>query len=195
MSRILTSSAIYELPVGHNKRFGASLPKAADLLIGGWQLNGIVSYSNGTPLIIASYDNGNTAKSIFSFAQRPVLTGQDFKAAHSTKAQFFNTASLARTPNFTIGNAPRVMSDVRNPSYNNFDSSLVKNTRFGSNERYNFQFRFELFNALNHQIDNGPGTDQTNKSTFGVIQTNSAGQVASYQNSARQIQLAGKFTF
>ena len=195
VSRILTSSAIYELPVGHGKRFGANLPKAADLLIGGWQVNGIVSYSSGTPLVISSYDNGNTAKSIFTLGQRPVLTGQDFKAANSTKAHFFNTAALTQTPAYTIGNAPRVMPDVRNPSYNNFDSSLVKNTRFGSNERYNFQFRFEMFNTLNHQIYGGPGTDLTNKNSFGIIQTNNLGQVSSYQNNARQVQIAGKFTF
>ncbi len=195
VSRILTSSAIYELPFGHGKRFGAGLPKAVDLLVGGWQLNGIVSYSNGTPLVIGGYDNGTTAAALFTFAQRPNVTGQNFKATHSTNAQFFNTASLAKTLPYTIGNAPRVMSNVRNPSYNNLDSSLVKNTRFGPGERFGFQFRFEMFNTLNHQIFSGPGTSINTPSTFGIIQTNSAGQVSSYQNSARQVQVAGKFTF
>jgi hypothetical protein len=196
VSRILTSSAIYELPFGHNKRFGASLPKAVDLFVGGWQVNGIVTYSSGTPLIIGGYDNGSTSSAIFTSGQRPDATGMDYKTAHPTKAQFFNTAALAKTAPFTIGNAPRVMPDVRNPSYNNFDSSLVKNTRFGPSERYNFQLRFEMFNTLNHQIAGGPGTSINNTYDFGIIRTNqTTGQLANYQNGARQVQVAGKFTF
>ncbi len=194
VSRILTSSAVYELPFGQGHRFAANIPKAVDLFLGGWQVNGIVSYSSGTPVIIGSYDNGSTASSIFTGPQRPNATGQDYKTSHPTNAHFFNTAALAKTAPFTIGTAPRVMPDVRNPSYNNFDSSLVKNTRFGTNERYNFQFRFEMFNTLNHQIYGGPDAN-INDSTFGVIQVNSQGQVGSYQNGARQVQLAGKFTF
>ena len=194
VSRILTSSAVYELPFGRGHRFGSNIPKVADLVLGGWQLDGIVSYSSGTPVVIGSYDNGSTASSIFAGPQRPDASGQDYKASHPTVDHFFNTAALAKTAPYTIGTAPRVMSDVRNPSFNNFDSSLVKNTRFGANERYNFQFRFEMFNTLNHQIYGGPDAN-INDSTFGVIQRNGQGQVSSYQNSARQVQVAGKFTF
>ncbi len=195
VSRILTSSAVYELPFGHGKAFGANLPKAVDLIAGGWQVNGIFSYSTGTPLIIGGYDNGTTSEALFTFAQRPNVTGLNFKAAHQSNQTYFNTASLAATPAYTIGTAPRVMANVRTPSYYNLDSSLVKNTRFGASERYNFQFRFELFNTLNQQIFSGPGTSINSSYNFGIIQTNSYGQVSSYQNSARQVQVAGKFTF
>ena len=58
VSRILTSSAVYELPFGHGKAFGANLPKAVDLIAGGWQVNGIFNYSTGTPLVISGYRSG-----------------------------------------------------------------------------------------------------------------------------------------
>lgn len=194
VSRILTSSVVYELPFGRGHHFGATIPKAADLVLGGWQVNGIVSYSSGTPIVIGGYDNGTTSSSIYTGPQRPDATGQDYKTSNPTNAHFFNTAALAKTHPYTIGTAPRVMPDVRNPSYNNLDSSLVKNTRFGSNERYNFQFRFEMFNTLNHQIYSGPDAN-INDGAFGTIQVNKQGQVQNYQNGARQVQIAGKFIF
>ena len=42
-------SGIYELPVGHGKRFLGSAPRALDLLAGGWSVNSIVSAQDGPP--------------------------------------------------------------------------------------------------------------------------------------------------
>ena len=39
------SSFVYDLPVGKGKKFGGNLNKAADLLIGGWEVTGSV-FSN-----------------------------------------------------------------------------------------------------------------------------------------------------
>ena len=187
VSRILTSSAVYELPFGRGKQFGSSIPKGLDLIAGGWQLNGIVTYTTGTPVIIGGYNNGSTQSALFTGNQRPNATGLDYKG-QGTKGNYFNVNALQRTPAFTIGTAPRVMPDVRNPSYNNLDASLIKNTRFGSSDRFNFQFRFEMFNTLNHQILGNPDANITD-SNFGSIPG------GSYANSARQVQIAGKFMF
>ena len=46
----------------------------------------------------------------------------------------------------------RAPSGVNNPSYQNLDLQIAKNTRFGHDDRYNFQCRVEMFNALNHPV-------------------------------------------
>jgi hypothetical protein len=87
---------------------------------------------------------------------------------------------------FAIGNAPRALSDVNNPAYQNLDFQLAKNTRWGSDERYNVQFRLEMFNALNHPDLGGANTGLT---------SGQFGQVTGYANAQRRIQVAGKFSF
>ncbi len=42
-------SALYELPVGHGKKYLDSSSRAADTLLGGWQLGGVVKARTGVP--------------------------------------------------------------------------------------------------------------------------------------------------
>jgi hypothetical protein len=188
VSKQLTISTLYELPVGRGKYFLGSTNRLVNTLIGGWEAGGIVTYSTGTPVVLSSIDNGTTSSAIFTLGQRPTWNGKDANLANRTKAKWFDTSAFSKPAAYTIGNAPRALSNVRNPSYDNLDFSAIKNTRFGANERYNAQFRLELFNAFNHQILGGPDAN-INDGNFGVIGK------GSYANGARQIQLAGKFYF
>jgi hypothetical protein len=73
--RWLTSS-VYELPVGRGKRFGSSLPRIADLAVGGWQLSNIFIWQSG-PFLTAYMPSGNAdpsgtgSGSLFFRQQRP----------------------------------------------------------------------------------------------------------------------------
>jgi hypothetical protein len=69
---------------------------------------------------------------------------------------------------------------------NNWDASLIKNTRVA--ERFNIQFKGEFLNALNRPQLPGPNTDPRN-AQFGQINANT--QV----NYPRRIQLTAKFIF
>lgn len=185
VSRILTTSAVYELPFGRGHMFANQVNGLTNLFIGGWQVNGINSYSNGVPFLVPSFDNGTTAAGLLTFAQRPSIVGSPVGPNHTLNASAF----VAPAP-YTIGNAPRVISGVRNPSSNNLDFSAVKNTRWGDSARYNAQFRLELFNALNHPNLGGITTTSSGSSSPVVQTTNN-----NFANSARVIQLGFKFYF
>ena len=43
-------TALYELPVGKGKKFLKDAPEAVDLLLGGWQLGGVVNARTGVPV-------------------------------------------------------------------------------------------------------------------------------------------------
>ena len=190
--RIFVASTVYELPYGRGKQFGGNIPRKADLFLGGWQVNGILTYTGGTPFLTPSYDNGSTASGLLTFAQRPSLIGNPVAPGKK-----LNAAAFAAPAAFTIGDAPRTIPGVRNPSANNLDFSAVKNTRWGDSNRYNAQFRLEMFNAFNHE---NIGTISTSQNYFNstsgmteIVHVNPNN--GNYANSARVIQLGFKFYF
>jgi hypothetical protein len=61
---------------------------------------------------------------------------------------------------------PTRFARLRNDGANNFDASILKNTRI--KERVNLQFRVEAFNAFNHGAFAGPNLSPTS-SAFGTI--------------------------
>ncbi len=108
---------------------------------------GIENWSTGNPVVLGSFDNGTTAETIFTLAQRPAWNGKSSSKGTAPYTKF-DWQDFAKPAPYTIGNAPRALSWVHNPDSQNFDFSLTKNTRFG--DRYNVQIRMEMFNAFNH---------------------------------------------
>ncbi len=186
ISHDLVTSFTYELPFGRGKMFASSAPGLVDKVISGWQVNGIISWESGTPVVLmpATYTTG-----LNTLNERPDNNGHSAAVANPTIGSWFNTSVFYTPPPFTIGTAGRTLPDVRNPGITNADLSLFKNNYFGHNERYNLQFRVEAFNALNHPLFNAPDTN-INDSTFGQV-TSTNPNVPS----ERQVQLAVKFLF
>jgi len=183
----IAGSFVYLLPFGHGRPFLNTGNKAADWFIDGWQVSGIETWNTGVPVVLGSVNNGTTTQANQNnFSQRPAWTGQTAKLTGNTYKQWFNPNVFSMPISFAIGNAPRALSDVNNPAYQNLDFQLAKNTRWGSDERYNVQFRLEMFNALNHPDLGGANTGLT---------SGQFGQVTGYANAQRRIQVAGKFSF
>ena len=57
---------------------------------------------------------------------------------------------------------------------------------FGIKDKYNLQFRAEMFNALNHPSFGNPNSD---------ISVSSVGTITKTASNARVVQFAGRFTF
>ena len=185
VSQMLVISYIYELPVGSGKAFLGNAGSVVDHIVGGWQAVGIITWTTGTPVVLgAATDETN----IFTFAQRPDWTGQDPKLGNQSRNEWFNTSVYSQPAIFTIGNAPRTIADVRNPGVSDCDLSFFKNNYFGSDRRFNLQFRVEMFNAFNHPGFGAPDAG-VNDGNFGVISS-----MGSFYN-PRNIQLALKFNF
>ncbi len=183
----IASSFLYELPIGHGHPFLNNANGVADKIINGWQVTGIENWSTGTPIVLGSVNNGTTtAVDQNPFGQRPAWTGETAKLQSPSYKQWFNPNVFSMPQSFAIGNAPRGLWDVNNPSYQDLDAALLKNTMWGTTERYNVQFRLEMFNAFNHPSLGGPNTGLTS-GQFGVI--------SGFAGNARRIQVAAKVTF
>ncbi|WP_245536338.1 TonB-dependent receptor [Terriglobus saanensis] len=173
----LVISYAYQLPFGRGKTFFGTAPLPVEYLIGGWQFNGITSFSSGqysTPTLAG--DNLN----IGSFSQSRPNRVSDPRIGRNTPTQWFNVAAFVQPAFGTPGNAGR--NSVEQPGYQNWDASLFK--AFPVKDRANFQLRLEAFNLFNHtqfgsaNTSVGPG--------FGSITSTRA---------ARIVQVGGRFQF
>jgi hypothetical protein len=183
ISRTFAAAYLYDLPFGHGKQFLNNENHFVNELVDGWQTNGIVQWNTGTPIVL-----GGTLSSdgLLGFTNRVTEASGDPNLPQQTRAKWFNTALFSQPAPFTLGSAPRVLPNVRVPSYVDADMSLFKNNYIGANDRYNVQFRVEAFNALNHPVFSGPDATQSD-ANFGVITAQS--------NTPRFIQLAVKFIY
>jgi hypothetical protein len=185
VSRMLVISAIYELPFGRGKTFLGDAHGVLNRVVGGWQFVTLTTFSDGTPVVLGAASNET---GILSFGQRPDWTGANPAIGNQTLSHWFNTSVYSQPAPFTIGNAPRTLDTVNNPGVNNWNISFFKNNYFGADDRYNLQFRIEMFNAFNHPQFGAPDAG-VNDGTFGVISS-----MGSFYN-PRNIQLALKFNF
>ena len=92
------SSGVYELPLGHGKRFGGGMNRFADLALGGWQISGIFLMQTGpflTPFIPSGNvdPSGTGSSSIYTSAQRPdrIANGNN---SHHTRSNWLNSAAF-----------------------------------------------------------------------------------------------------
>ena len=167
------------------------LPFTANRLVAGWEIGTVIQAQTGNPL--------NPTTSIttpISLTVRPDVTGPirvtgDPSAWFGTSA-VFATEFASPCVNTTChpGNLSR--NAVTGPDFVNADFSVIKNTKVS--ERFNLQFRGELFDIFNHPNLGNPGlTFSPTSTTFGKI-TSTRFPTGDF-GSARQIQFSLKLKF
>ncbi|MEO7649720.1 MAG: hypothetical protein ABIZ80_04580, partial [Bryobacteraceae bacterium] len=151
----------YQLPFGPGKPmltkgFGAAIA-------GGWSVNSLLTLQKGyyiTPIIATDrLDVGSTTSS------RPdVLRSPNLDAGERTPQRWFDTTAFTTPAAFRYGNAGR--SIIEAPGYMNLDLSILRSFRVTEGSR--LEFRYEIFNSLNHTNFSLPGTT-FGTAAFGVI--------------------------
>ena len=187
-----------ELHLPHTRTEGAENLVAREAL-GGWELSPIITWQSGAPFSIgagssqAAYGevgNGGGCLQFCAGDRADRVPGQSLKVRQGGRSQwikqYFNPAAFYDPPRWNL-RQQRAGPDLRASGLQR-GRGLIKN--WSIVERYQVQFRFEFFNALNHPIMSTPDTTPTD-STFGEI----GGGTGSVANSSRVGQAALKFTF
>ena len=178
-----TFANVYDLPLGRGRAYGGSMPAALDFLIGGFQLNNIISLQSGPVYNVTA--NGGRVDIIGD----PTPTAADRAAGRQLNRAAFRSAV---TPVFAsdpggpkIGTLGRNVFRGRQQFY--WDASLFKNfpVRWIS-EDFRAQFRFSAYNVLNRVNRSFPNGDINNAGDFGR-DTN--------EQRRRQIEFAIKLLF
>ena len=149
--QVFVASAGYELPFGKGKAL-LSQNRVAGAILGGWQLNGILTLENGFPTdirtslipsqIFATFNVPNAVTGVSMYLPNPGPNGYFNPAAFTQPTQVLNVNG---TPITQFGTLAR--RAARGPGTENLDFSVFRNFAFA--ERFNLQFRAEAFNLSN----------------------------------------------
>lgn len=181
-------NAQWKLPIGRN---GLILNNGGvgSTLLGGWQLNAIVSMEAGNPFNVTATDLTQTGGNHATYAN---CNADGFSGAsrdrlaittQAATGRYLNPASFSQPASGNFGTCrPRPYAG---PGRHNEDLSLFKQFEFTDVKK--LELRFEFFNALNHANLAAPAASIATPATFGKI----SGTV----NNARQVQMAAKFYF
>ncbi|MBI3209160.1 MAG: TonB-dependent receptor [Candidatus Solibacter usitatus] len=166
--------ALYELPFGKGRRYGAGWSGASSYLISGWQIQSFSFLQSGAPLAWGNVLFRGDVHNLPVSSQGP---DQMF----NTNAGFEKTTALQLASN--LRTFPSKLAGVRNTRETNTDFSVIKNNRIG--ERLQVQFRAEAYNWWNQHFFVSANTTPTN-AAFGT--TTAA-------TSPRAVQLGVRATF
>ena len=189
----LSTNALYLIPLKKNQ------------LVAGWQVGGIFYYSTGGPFWVntagnLSPDIGSATNPPNFVPSAPGCNNQPINANPVTGAGVFylNSKCFQEPPVGEIGNLGR--DSLIGPDQATFNATLQKNTKIS--ERYNLQFRWEVFNAFNRKnfiVAANPALSQgaTNSATTvgGLSVPGNFGQITKTSGTMRQMQFGLKWIF
>ena len=186
------AAATYDLPFGRGRHFGASVNKAVDVFLGGWEFNGFYTFQSGQPFTVTCYQSTSAD---FGCVDNKVA-GEGIYAGPHNYTQWLNNGAFALPPLAAtvgqvdyspLGGKPQ---QARGPHFNNLDASLLKNFNF-TKSAY-LQFRAEAFNLSNTPPFSQPGNFNFTAAGFSVIGST---KNSNENNGARTMQLALKLFF
>ena len=182
-----------------NLNFNYDLPihasGALDKVVGGWQINGILTMADGNPINInfgfsQRSRNGNAN---FNAVGRPSLVpgGNNNPVVGDGREprNYWDGSQFELQPAGTMGNLGRDTGII--PGIVTFDFSLLKNITL--HEDRSLQFRTEFFNIFNRANFARPGARPFRNASG--ARDSRFGRITSTTTTARQIQLALKFLF
>jgi hypothetical protein len=159
MRQHFVGSAIYALPFGHGRTWGANWNRVVDGFLGGWSGGPILTVDSGMPVNLSVVgDPSNTGQQ-----DRPDVVG-DWHLANPTVHEWFNTAAFIPNFKYQYGNAGRNI--LESPGVVNLDFGVHKTFRI--TERVNAQLRLESFNLTNTPALGAPNA-QVGNQLFGQI--------------------------
>jgi hypothetical protein len=172
------TSFIYELPAGAGRAYNPGGVVGA--IVSDWNVNGIVTLSDGRPFSVGATDQANTGGGRTVRANcvgDPVPDGFDQTIDH-----WMDINAFAALDPFTYGNCG--YNSVRGPGFKSTNLSLFRSFPFGSNR---IEFRLETFNLFNNVNFGFPAASIASPASFG--------RITSTIGTPREMQLAVKFYF
>ena len=151
----INASVVWQLPFGRGRALMGGLGRAADAVVGGWQISGIFRWNTGLPAY-SPYDASQWATNweVQSWVTptRPVHTCPNKPAVGAPKLfgacnvdqvyQSFRSAYPGETGARNI---------FRYPGYVDLDLGLGKTFKMPWNENHQLQLRWDVFNVTNTQ--------------------------------------------
>ncbi|HYW45756.1 MAG TPA: carboxypeptidase regulatory-like domain-containing protein [Bryobacteraceae bacterium] len=191
--------AVYQLPVGRGKQFGAQMSKVVDALIGGWQMSAGYRFTTGFPVSVINGQRWPTNWEVDALGTPngnplpPVTDNKNAPAAQSGVKGgpnlWSNPAAAWAAFGETMAGETGSRDTIRGSGIFNIDTLLAKTFTMPWSEHHKFQIRWESFNVTN--------TIRFDPSSANVTVTSPSvfGQLTGQFGSPRQMQFAGRYTW
>lgn len=179
---LLSADAIIDLPFGKGQRYLNS-SAVADKVLGGIQMNIIVSGRSGYPFSVVDGDNQSV---------RANIIGDPFSGGGGTNAPYLNRAAFAGPtgpcpgPNCVVNAAGRQIrfgiqerNQFRGPGFIRTDLSIFKNTAL--TETLKMQIGMEFFNVFNQASYTVPNNNFRDAGGFGRFDAALPARVIQYR--------------
>ena len=179
-----TTTVVYELPFGRDRRWASDMPAVVEGILGGWRLTAINTMASGLPVNL-TYSPSAAFNVSSAPTYRPNLSGDVYAPeGEQSITNWFNKANVTIPTDVTqpFGNAPRNVA--RGPALYVLDLGLHKG--FGLVGRSRLEFRIEAFNVLNKTNFGAPNSN---------VSATNFGTITGLATPARQLQLGIKFDF
>ena len=182
---IFTTGYVYDLPLGKGKAFGANMHPALNAIVGNWNVSAVHRYQSGT-----SFGVGGCSQTMAGggAARCSYVPGQPLRNPTwdptNPLSPYLNRAAFVQPPNFTFGDLPATISQLRQPSQLSEDLAASKNFNFGHSEKNIIEFRASAFNVGNRHLLGGLNT-AINNANFGTFSNPQANLPRNLQFSLR----------
>jgi hypothetical protein len=182
-----TTTVIFELPFGRDRRWANSMNAFAEGILGGWRVTAINAMTSGLPVNL-TYTPSSTFSVSSAPTYRPNVVGDIYTPDDQrTLANYFNAANVVipTSSSQPFGNAER--NSARGPALFTLDLGLHKSFALPVADS-RVELRVEAFNVLNRSNFNPPNGNRS-ATAFGTITQIATG------TTPRQVQLGVKLYF
>jgi hypothetical protein len=191
VTHYLNGDFIYELPFGRGKSIGATMPRWANEIVGGWEVSGLPSWHTGNTYqafanaFVAGYANNAPAILTGSIALLKAKVNGGKGARVNIYADPDAALAAFHGPvGFQIG----TRNNLRGPGWFNIDLGVAKTFPIYG-DRVILKFRADAFNATNHPSFSTPCSDITEANCYPF------GSITSTASDARVLQGALRLEF
>ena len=142
---------IARLPIGRGRRYGARLPTAANAILGGWQLAGVLRWSSGFPVSVQNGVGNSTnhyQRGYGKLTGAPPVTETN-KDAPQGPNLFADPTAAAVAFSATDAGETGDRNSLRGDGLFSLDFGLSKQWALPRRESGNIALRWEVFNATN----------------------------------------------
>ncbi len=185
----MTTSVVWDVPVGRDKRWLGGAGAFADAVLGGWQLAVISTLTAGDPVTITytpvaqAQVSGITADFRGANNYRPNIIGDLYGDTDSTTGYLNRAAVQIPGVSSPFGDATR--NQVRGPKFWQVDLAVQKRFRLPLGDNTRLEVRAEAFNVLNRTNFTAPNGNASSNA-FGTI-------TGTFD--PRQLQLGARLSF
>jgi carboxypeptidase family protein len=183
------SNWVYDLPLGHGKRFGSGWSRGLDAVLGGWTFSGLFRYTSGLPFSIG---DGFDFPTNWELTGNAVLSGPKPKTGTFTDSDgdpnvFQNKTTAINSFRFALPGESGNRNNLRGPGYFGIDAAVLKSWKFTESQKLSFAFQvFNLTNSVRFDA----------ASTFPAIDTaGSFGKFSRTLTQPRRVEMGLRYTF